>query len=62
MSIAETIRRAALSWPLGFVGDVESVILHTAFMDHIESALWVLFGRASVQGRTYMLLIAEALE
>lgn len=61
MTIAESIRRSALSYPLGYVGDVESIILHTAFMSDREWAQWAR-EIDGVAGRTYMLLIAQALE
>lgn len=61
-TIAQSIREAALRYPLGFFGDVESVIVNYAFSDYIEPAIRQLMGRASVHARTYYLFVAEALE
>lgn len=63
MTIAESIRSAALSYPLGFFGDVESRILDDAFLTNADmnDRYWaVVVG--SVHWRTYALLVAEALE
>lgn len=61
-TISESIRHAALSWPLGYMGDVESCIVNYAFSDRFDCALRVMVGNASVHARTYYLLCAEALE
>lgn len=57
MTIAQSIRAAALSWPLGFLGTVESHILNIAFSNPGEP--WEC--EPYEHWRTYMLLVAEAL-
>lgn len=54
-TIAENIRNAAINWPQ-FLGDVESEIIY-AFCKTMD---WPKFD--SVDGRTFMLFVAEALE
>lgn len=59
-AISESIRKTALTWPYRLADSLESDILHFAFlmprdMDHD-------FIGDSVRNRTYMLLVAEALE
>lgn len=62
-AIAQAIHDAALSWPLGYPGRVEDCIVSEAFMSltewsHIEDFDdWL----TTTEGRTYMLLCAEAL-
>jgi len=60
MSIAQSIREAALSWPLGFLGDVESDIIW-AFMTESETEETLRRGYEHVHGRTFALIVAEAL-
>jgi hypothetical protein len=64
-SIAQTIRDAAVNWPPRFLGDVECQIID-AFGGTYENAIWrpnsVLFGESVTRARTFMLLVAEALE
>jgi hypothetical protein len=55
-SIAQAIRDAAVNWP-HFLGDVENGILDAFFASR---DYWK--GATDVQKRTFMLLVAEALE
>jgi hypothetical protein len=64
-SIAQAIRDAAVNWPPRFLGDVECQIID-AFTGTYEHARWrpnsVMFAESVTQARTFMLLVAEALE
>lgn len=63
-SIAQSIRNTAINWPQ-FLGDVECEIIDS-FVGLYERANWrpnsVLFTESTNTARTFMLLVAEALE
>jgi hypothetical protein len=70
-TIAQNIRNAAINWPK-FLGDVECGILHAFFGDwagscsessSIRACLSGTYGtEEKMKARTFMLLVAEALE
>ncbi len=64
MTIAQSIRTAALQWPLGFFGDVESRILFSAFstvFDHPRGEVETIrLGKNHF--RVFCLFVALALE
>lgn len=60
-NISESIRESALSWPIGFIGNVESQILD-GFLSHWAPRLNDLLFYQETTARTFMLLVAEALE
>lgn len=63
-SIAQSIRNAAINWPQ-YVGDVERQILDAfCFMDGFRFRDDLMHGntKEKYQARTFMLLVAEALE
>lgn len=64
-SIAQAIRDAAVNWPPRFLGDVECQIVDS-FASTYEHARWrpnsVMFERSITTARTFLLLVAEALE
>lgn len=62
-AISESIRCAALAWPLGFVGDVESAVLNWAFQSIMEDTVQTLIMRGDHEHAVfYMLFVAAALE
>ena len=62
MTIAESIRSAALAYPLWYFGVVESRILDVAFISLTDWGEWADVSIGGVHWRTYALLVAEALE
>ena len=69
-SIAQSIRDAAINWPSDFLGNVECEIIE-AFTDVSDEENWAYWMQCSgfkwatkevLQSRTFMLLVAEALE
>jgi hypothetical protein len=64
-SIAQAIRDAAVNWPPQHLGNVECQIID-AFTSTYEHARWrpnsVMFAESVTKARTFMLLVAEALE
>jgi hypothetical protein len=59
-TIAETIREAAINWPV-FLGDVECGILDAFAGDNWSHKPWF-EEETQIQNRTFMLIVAEALE
>jgi len=59
MSISDEIRNAALSWPLGFLGDVDSEIVWTfiGWLDDVGPRFF-----STDDGRVFLLLVSEALK
>lgn len=61
-SIAQNIRDAAINWPVYYLGQVECGILDYAFNGTGEGFLHTKLRGDEYQARTFMLLVAEALE
>jgi len=65
--IAQAIRDAALSWPIEYLGTVESIMLTRVFLWGTEWLTLTSGPRSfnewlySAEGRTYMLFVSEAL-
>ncbi len=61
-AISESIREAALSWPMPYIGATECDILGWAFLGRMEPQLTEIGTEDITLLRTFMLLVAEALE
>lgn len=63
-TISQAIRHSALTWPMAYLGDVESPICH-AFQTWKEPSfrMHLIYGdEEALRARTFMLFVAEALE